>query len=82
MPSFILPSPELVAIALYKNHLEILDHTFITLLEIIISLIIGIIIGSVFAILISSIGSSRWGATDPDFTWLDMEEILFNNGLY
>ena len=61
LPSFILPSPELVAISLYKNHLEILGHTFITLLEIIISLIIGIIIGSIFAILISfSIILKRW----------------------
>tara|TARA_Y100001968_G_scaffold331762_1_gene387558 strand:- start:1338 stop:2306 length:969 start_codon:yes stop_codon:yes gene_type:complete len=32
-------------------------------------------------IIISSIGSSRWGATDPYFTWLDMERLLFNAGL-
>ena len=32
----------------------------------------------IYPILISSIGSSRWGATDPSFTWLDMEKILFD----
>ena len=33
---------------------------------------------NVHPILISSIGSSRWGATDPSFTWLDMEKILYD----
>lgn len=27
-------------------------------------------------IVITSVGASSWGATDPDFTWLDMENIL------
>ena len=26
--------------------------------------------------IVSSVGSSHWGATDPDFTWIDMEKIL------
>lgn len=33
-------------------------------------------------IIISSIGSSNWGANDPDFTWLDMEKILYDAGLF
>ena len=35
----------------------------------------------VYPVIISSIGSSRWGATDPSFTWLDMEKLLFEAGL-
>ena len=35
----------------------------------------------VYPIIISSVGSSRWGATDPYFTWLDMEKLLFEAGL-
>jgi len=31
-------------------------------------------------IMITSVGASQWGANQVDFTWLDMEEILFNNG--
>jgi len=31
-------------------------------------------------ITITSVGASQWGANHVDFTWLDMEEILFNNG--
>jgi poly-gamma-glutamate system protein len=31
-------------------------------------------------IMITSVGASQWGANHVDFTWLDMEEILFNNG--
>lgn len=31
---------------------------------------------------ISSIGSSWWGANTPDFTWLDMERVLVDNGIY
>ena len=53
LPSFILPSPILVAIALFNNFFEILNHSSITLLEIILSLLFGIILGSFFAILIS-----------------------------
>jgi len=30
----------------------------------------------VVPIIITSVGSSMWGATDPDFTWLDMESYL------
>lgn len=33
-------------------------------------------------IIISSVGSSDWGANDPYFTWLDMERTLFENGLF
>lgn len=29
---------------------------------------------------ISSIGASQWGANYPDFTWLDMEVLLYDNG--
>ena len=30
---------------------------------------------------ITSVGASQWGANHTDFTWLDMESILFNKGL-
>ena len=30
-------------------------------------------------IIISSVGSSAWGANQQDFSWLDMEEYLYNN---
>ncbi len=33
-------------------------------------------------IIISSVGASMFGATDPDFTWLDMETLLFNKGIF
>jgi poly-gamma-glutamate system protein len=29
-------------------------------------------------VVISSVGSSTWGADNPDFTWLDMERALFD----
>ena len=32
-------------------------------------------------LIITSIGSSWWGANDPDFTWLDMEAVLERDGL-
>ena len=32
-------------------------------------------------IVITSIGASQWGANDPDMTWLDMEKLLFDEGL-
>lgn len=32
-------------------------------------------------IIISSVGASQWGATDPQFTWLDMERVLFDRGV-
>ena len=31
--------------------------------------------------IISSIGSSHWGATDPEFTWIDMENILITKSV-
>jgi len=33
-------------------------------------------------IIISSVGSSNYGANDPYFTWLDMETVLFNSGIF
>lgn len=33
-------------------------------------------------IIITSVGSSNWGANDPDFTWLDMERILVDAGIF
>ena len=35
----------------------------------------------VYPITITSIGASQWGANQIDFTWLDMELILFENKL-
>ena len=61
LPSFILPSPDLVAIALFNNFSEILNHSSITLLEILLSLFFGIVLGSSFAVLISlSERLKRW----------------------
>ena len=61
LPSFILPSPDLVAIALFNNFSEILNHSLITLLEILLSLSFGIVLGSFFAVLISlSKRLKRW----------------------
>ncbi len=33
-------------------------------------------------VIISSVGSSMFGATDPDFTWLDMETLLLDRGVF
>tara|TARA_S200000501_G_scaffold379024_1_gene446620 strand:- start:576 stop:1739 length:1164 start_codon:yes stop_codon:yes gene_type:complete len=33
----------------------------------------------VYPVSISSVGASQWGANQIDFTWLDMESILFEN---
>lgn len=33
-------------------------------------------------ILISSVGASMFGATDPEFTWLDMESVLASRGVW
>ncbi len=33
-------------------------------------------------VIISSVGSSNWGANDPYFTWLDMENILLQAGIF
>ena len=61
LPPFILPSPDLVAIALFNNFSEILNHSSITLLEILLSLFFGIILGGLFAVLISlSEKLKRW----------------------
>ena len=34
-----------------------------------------------YPISITSVGASQWGANQVDFTWLDMESILFKNDL-
>ncbi len=31
--------------------------------------------------IITSVGASNWGATDPQFTWLDVERVLSENGI-
>jgi len=33
-------------------------------------------------IIISSIGASTYGANDPELTWLDMERVLFEKGIF
>jgi poly-gamma-glutamate system protein len=33
-------------------------------------------------IIISSLGASGWGATDPELTWLDIERILYEEGVF
>ena len=61
LPTFILPTPYLVGLSLIENYYEILNHTKITLLEIILSLIFGILIGTIFAILVSTSNNlKRW----------------------
>ena len=61
LPPFILPTPYLVGLSLIENYYEILNHTQITLLEIILSLIFGILIGTIFAILVSTSNNlKRW----------------------
>ena len=35
----------------------------------------------VIPVTITSVGASQWGANQVDFTWLDMEKILYNNNL-
>jgi poly-gamma-glutamate system protein len=32
-------------------------------------------------VVITSVGSSMWGANDPDLTWLDMETVLLDRGI-
>ncbi len=32
-------------------------------------------------VIITSVGSSMWGANNPDFTWLDMEKALYDAGV-
>lgn len=31
---------------------------------------------------ITSVGASNWGANSPDFTWLDMETLFYNEGIF
>ena len=33
-------------------------------------------------LIISSVGASNWGATDPRFTWIDMEHFLVAKGIF
>lgn len=33
-------------------------------------------------VVITSIGASMWGANDPQFTWLDMEAVLLQAGIF
>lgn len=33
-------------------------------------------------VIITSVGASMFGATDPDFTWLDMEEFFIEKGIF
>jgi poly-gamma-glutamate system protein len=33
-------------------------------------------------IVITSVGSSNWGANDPHFTWLDMENLLYKANIF
>jgi len=33
-------------------------------------------------VIVSSVGASTWGATDPEYTWLDMEKELQQAGLW
>ena len=33
-------------------------------------------------VIISSIGASMWGANNPDFAWLDMENYLYEKGIF
>ncbi len=33
-------------------------------------------------VVITSVGASNWGANSPDFTWLDMETLFFDKGIF
>lgn len=33
-------------------------------------------------VIISSASSSQWGANEPEFSWLDMEKILYEKGIF
>jgi poly-gamma-glutamate system protein len=33
-------------------------------------------------VVITSVGASMWGANNPDWTWLDMETVLFDEGVF
>jgi poly-gamma-glutamate system protein len=32
--------------------------------------------------IITSVGSASWGANNPDFTWLDMERVVYDRGVF
>ena len=53
-PTFILPAPESVAIALWENADNLAYHSFITFSEIIVGLIIGTILGVTTALLMNT----------------------------
>jgi len=36
----------------------------------------------VYPVIISSLGSSTWGATNPEFNWIDMENMLFQQKIF
>jgi len=59
VPPYILPSPFLVAKALYANAESIVSHATITLVEIIMGLAIGTILGSVSALTLSYFRPTR-----------------------
>ena len=46
-----------------------------------ISVAAAIEILSLNPVTITSVGASNFGANDPNFTWLDMETVLYNSGL-
>ncbi len=33
-------------------------------------------------VVITSVGASNWGANSPEFTWLDMESLFFDQGIF
>jgi poly-gamma-glutamate system protein len=33
-------------------------------------------------VVVTSVGASMWGANNPDFTWLDMETVLYDAGVF
>lgn len=33
-------------------------------------------------VVITSVGASNWGANSPDFTWLDMENLFYQEGIF
>lgn len=33
-------------------------------------------------VVITSVGASNWGANSPEFTWLDMEALFFDKGIF
>ena len=37
---------------------------------------------NIHPVIISSMGASMWGATEPEFTWIDIENILYEKGIF